>query len=90
MNDLKNYEENTFPNTTKPDHEEKRESEEKEFKVDEVDSVKKVDEVDSIKKLIENISAAKKWTSKQKGKAFKNSVYELRSSGDSFLKSETS
>ena len=79
MTDLKNYEENTFANTTKPDDEEKRTSEEegeKEFKVDEVDSIKKVDEVDSIKKLIHNISTTKKWPSKQKGRPLKNSLYE--------------
>jgi hypothetical protein len=48
MTDLRNYEEKTFPNPTKP--------EEEDISDDESSSSLKVDEADSIKKLIDKIS----------------------------------
>lgn len=46
--------------------------------------------MDSIKKLIENISTTKKWPSKLKNKNLsKSGIFQLKNTGDSFMKSET-
>lgn len=58
MNDLKLYEEKTYPKNTLPEVDK-----EDEDSSNEVLGLK-VDEVDSIQKLIENISTTKKWPTK--------------------------
>ena len=57
MNNLKNYEEQTYPSISLPDLYDGDD--------EKVEGGLKVDEVDSIRKLIENISLTKKWPTRR-------------------------